>query len=162
VFLSTDAGAYGSLGAAHFAAHSPLARRAVALVSLDGIAGSVRPRIELSGLDGRSPPQALLRTASARIASETGRSPSLPRALTQLVSLGLPFGYGEQAPVLATRVPAIRISTAPDGGVVPGGDELSDLDSERLGQLGRASETLLTSLDQTVELPTSTNGAMYL
>jgi hypothetical protein len=162
VFLSTDAGAYGSLGAAHFAARSPLADRAVAVVSLDGIAGNVRPRIELSGLDGRSPPQALVRTATARISAETGGSPALPGALTQLVSLGLPFGYGEQAPLLTRRVPAIRISTAPDGGVVPGGDELAHLDSARLGQLGRASETLLTSLDQTVELPTSTNGAIYL
>jgi len=162
VFLSTDAGAYGSRGAAHFAAHSPLAERAVAVVSLDGIAGSERPRIELSGLDGRSPPQALVRTATARVATETGAAPGLPGALTQLVSLGLPFGYGEQAPVLARRLPAIRISTAPDGGVAPGGDELADLDSARLGQLGRASETLLNSLDQTVELPTSTNGALYL
>src|SRR6185503_16929189 len=59
VFLSTDAGAFGSLGAARFATHSPLARRAVAVVSLDGLAGRVRPRLELSGLDGRSPPQAL-------------------------------------------------------------------------------------------------------
>ena len=162
VFLSTDAGAEGPVGAAHFAAHSPLADRAVAVVSLDGIAGSVRPRLELSGLDGRSPPQALVRTATARVAVETGGSPSLPGALTQLVSLGLPFGYGEQAPLLARHVPAIRISTAPDGGVAPGGDELGELDSARLGQLGRASETLLTSLDQTVELPTSTNGAIYL
>ncbi len=162
VFLSTDAGAYGSLGAARFAAHSPLAEHAVAVVSLDGIAGSVRPRIELSGLDGRSPPQALVRTATARVSAETGSSPALPGALTQLVSLGLPFGYGEQAPMLGHDLPAIRISTAPDGGVAPGGDELGDLDSARLGQLGRASETLLNSLDQTVELPTSTNGALYL
>ena len=64
--------------------------------------------------------------------------------------------------MLGHDLPAIRISTAPDGGVAPGGDELGDLDSARLGQLGRASETLLNSLDQTVELPTSTNGALYL
>jgi hypothetical protein len=162
VFLSTDAGAFGSLGAARFAAHSPLAERAVAVVSLDGLAGSVQPRLELSGLDRRSPPQALVRTADARIAAETGRSPALPGALTQLVSLGLPFGYGEQAPLLGSHVPAVRIATEPDGGVAPGGDELGGLDSARLGQLGRASELLLTSLDQAVELPTSTDGAIYL
>ena len=162
VFLSTDGGAYGSLGAARFVSHSPLAERAVAVISLDGLAGNVRPRLEVSGLDGRSPPQALVRTASARVAAEIGRAPSLPGALTQLVALGLPFGYGEQAPILAEHVPAVRITTASDGGVAPGGDELAELDSARLGQLGRASETLLTSLDQTVELPTSTNGALYL
>jgi hypothetical protein len=162
VFLSTDGGAYGALGAARFVAHSPLARRAVAVVSLDGLAGRARPRLELSGLDGRSPPQALVRTAAARIASEEGREPSLPGVLTQLVTLGLPFGYGEQAPVLERRVPAIRIATGPDAGVSPGGDELADVDSTQLGRLGRASESLLNSLDQSVELPGTTNGAVYL
>ena len=70
-------------------------------------------------------PQALVRTATARVSAETGSSPALPGALTQLVSLGLPFGYGEQAPILGHHVPALRISTAPDGGVAPGGDELA-------------------------------------
>jgi hypothetical protein len=162
VFLSTDGGAFGSLGAARFASHSPLARRAVAVVSLDGLGGPSPPRLELSGLDGRSPPPALVRTASARIADETGRDPSLPGVLAQLVGLGLPFGYGEQSPVLGVHVPAIRIATGPDAGIPPGGDELSHLDSGRLGRLGRASEALLTSLDQAVELPTSTNGALYV
>jgi Peptidase family M28 len=162
VFLSTDADAYGSLGVARFAAHSPLARRAVAVVSLDGLGGRARPRLELSGLDGRSPPQALVRTASARIADEAGESPSLPGVLDQLVALGLPFGYGEQAPVLGRRIPAVRIATGPEADIPPGGDEFADLDSAQLGRLGRASETLLTSLDQTVELPTATNGALYL
>jgi hypothetical protein len=162
VFLSTEGGAYGALGAARFAARSPLARRAVAVVSLDGLAGRARPRLEVSGLDGRSPPQALVRTAAARIASEEGRDPSLPGLLTQLVALGLPFGYGEQAPMLARHVPAIRIATGPDAGVPPGGDELADVDSTQLGRLGRASESLLNSLDQSVELPTATNGAIYL
>jgi hypothetical protein len=162
VFLSTDGDAFGSLGAARFAAHSPLARRAVAVVSLDGLGGRARPRIELSGLNGRSPPQALVRTTSARIATETGQTPSLPGVLSQLVALGLPFGYGEQAPVLGEHIPSIRIATGPDAGVTPGGDELGGLDSSQLGRLGRASESLLASLDQTVELPTATNGAVYL
>ena len=162
VFLSTDGDAFGSLGAARFATHSPLARRAVAVVSLDGLAGDTRPRLEVGGLDGRSPPQALVRTATARIAAETGGPPALPGLLTQLVGLGLPFGYGEQAPVLGERTPAVRIATGPDAGVPPGGDERAALDSARLGQLGRASESLLNSLDQTVELPASTNGAIYL
>ncbi len=162
VFLSTDGDAYGSLGSARFVEHSPLARNAVAVVSLDGLAGASRPRLELAGLDRRSPPAALVRTAAARIATETGQAPALPGVLTQLVALGLPFGYGEQAAVLGGGIPAVRIATAPDAGVPPGGDELADLDSQRLGQLGRASETLLGSLDQAVELPTATKGAVYL
>jgi hypothetical protein len=163
VFLSTDAGAYGSLGAAHFADMSPLARRAVAVVSLDGLAGSARPRIELSGLDGRSPPPALVATATRRIAAETGAAPRLPAGLTQLVSLAMPFGYGEQSPLLTAEIPAIRITTASDAGTPAGrSDELAGLDRRRLGQLGRASETLLSSLDAAVEVPASTNGGVFL
>ncbi len=56
VFLSTDAGAYGALGAARFVATSPLARRAAAVISLDGLGGRTPTRLELSGLDRRSPP----------------------------------------------------------------------------------------------------------
>jgi hypothetical protein len=161
VFLSTDGGAYGSLGAARFAATSPLARRAVAVVSLDGLAGKAPARLELSGLRGHSPPPALVRTAAARIEAELGRAPARPGLLRQLVSLALPFGYGEQAPLLGAGIPAVRISTAADGGTPPGGDELAGIDASRLTQLGRASESLLTSLDTAVELPSTTAGELY-
>src|SRR5262245_13518796 len=162
VFLSTDGGAYGSLGAARFAAHSPLARRAVAAISLDGLGGAAPVRLELSGLDRRSPSPALVRTAEARIATETGREPGHLGVLNQLVSLALPFGYGEQAPALAGGIPALRITTASDGGTQPGEDELEDVSAARLGRLGRASESLLTSLDASVALPTSTNGGLFV
>ena len=162
VFLSTDGGAFGALGAARFADHSPLARNVVAVISLDGLAGTARTRLELAGLDGRSPPPALVRTATERIQNETGREPLRPGVLDQLVSLGLPFGYGEQAPLLRARLPAIRITTADDGGGPPGGDELEGLDEARLERLGRASESLLTSLDASVEIPSATPGALFL
>ena len=162
VFLSTDAGAYGALGAAHFAARSPFARRAAAIVSLDGLGGDAAPRLELSGLDGRSPPPALVETAARRIATEVGATPERPSALQQLVSLALPFGYGEQAPLLGRGDPTVRIATGSDAGTPSGADELESLDRRRLGQLGRASETLLSSLDAAVELPRSTDGALFL
>jgi hypothetical protein len=162
VFLSADGGAYGSLGAARFVAHSPLARRAVAVVSLDGLAAGTPARLELSGLAGRSPPAALVRTAAERIEAEAGSEPTRPGLLNQLVSLALPFGYGEQATVLGAGVPAVRIATASDGGTRPGEDELEDLRPARLLRLGRASEALLTSLDASVALPTSTDGGLFL
>jgi len=116
VFLSVDAGAYGSLGAARFASHSPLARQTVAVLSLDGLAGTAHPRLELAGLGSHSPPPALVRTADARIATELGSVPAHPGLLDQLVSLGLPFGFGAQAPMLGKGLPALRLTTAPDGG----------------------------------------------
>ncbi len=134
----------------------------MAVVSLDGLAGTARPRLELAGLGGQSPPPALVRTADARIAAETGGAPAHPGFLDQLVSLGLPFGYGAQAPLLGKRIPAIRLTTGSDGGTKPGADELAAIDREALTRLGRASETLLTSLDAAVELPTATGGALFL
>jgi Peptidase family M28 len=162
VFLSADGGAFGSLGVARFASRSPLARRAVAVVSLDGLAGRATPRLEIGGLGAHSPPPTLVGTADARIATESGSAPAHPGFLDQLVALGLPFGYGAQAPVLGDGIPAVRITTGSDGGTPPGGDEIGALDRTRLTQLGRASETLLTSLDAAVELPTTTGGALYL
>ena len=161
VFLSTDAGAYGSLGAARFAGRSPLAERAIAVVSLDGLAGGADARLELAGLERRSPPAAFVRTAEARIAAE-GPTAQLPGVLTQLVSLALPFAYGEQGPLLGVGVPALRVTTSSDAGTPPGGDELEGIDERRLGELGRAAESLLGSLDGAVELPGSTDGALFL
>ena len=162
VFLSTDGGAYGSLGAARFAARSPLARRATAFVALDGLAARTPVRLELAGLGRRSPPPAFVQTATARIAAELGAEPTRPGVLAQLVSLGLPFAYGEQAPLLGRGVPAIRVTTSHDGGVPPGADELEAVDTVRLEQLGRAAESLLASLDSAVEVPSGTAGTLYL
>ena len=162
VFLSTDGGAYGSIGIDRFVSTSALARRARALISLDGLAGGTPARLEIAGLARRSPPPALVRTAVARIAEETGLEPVQGGLLDQLVSLALPFGYGEQALALRAGIPALRIATAPDGGTPPGSDELAGLDAAQLERLGRASETLLTSLDGAVELPASTAGTLYV
>lgn len=162
VFLSSDAGAYGSLGIARFVARSPLAPRTVAVVALDGLAGKTPVRLELAGLGRRSPPPALVRTAAARTAAELGADALQPGLLTQLVALGLPFGYGEQAPLLGARIPAIRLTTSADGGARAGADELEGVDSQRLEQLGRAAESLLASLDTAVEIPSGTAATLYL
>ena len=161
VFLSTDGGAFGSLGAARFAG-SPLAARAAVVVSLDGLAGRRPTRVEVAGLDGRSPPPALVRTVEARITDEAGREPERSGLVEQLVALALPFGYGEQAPLLGARVPAIRITTAPDARVPAAGDGVETLAVARIEQLGRASEALLTSLDASVEIPATTSGALFV
>lgn len=162
VFLSTDGGAFGSLGAARFAATSPLRGRVAAVMSLDALAGRASPRIELAGLNGRSPTPALARTVDARVTTALGLAPIRPGVIAQLVSLGLPFGYGEQAPFLAAGMPAVRVGTARDGGSPPGADELEGLDPARLTLLGAAVEATLGSLDSAVELPRSTAGALFL
>lgn len=150
VFVSSDGGAYGALGARRFARTSALARRAVAVLSLDGIAGRAWPRVELAGPVSTSPAPALVRTATVRVGEQLGRRPATPGVLTQLVDLGLPFGYGEQASFLSRGRSAIRITTAPDVPDAP--DEADGVDRQRLGQLGRAAEATLASLDEAVQL----------
>ena len=83
VFVSTDGGAYGALGAAQFAERSPLAADVVAVISLDAIAGR-----------GRAPPPARRRPAALarararrrprrRVLEETGeRAARTERAAT--------------------------------------------------------------------------------
>ena len=161
VFLSSDGGAYGALGAERFATTSPLARQAVAVLTLDGLAGRAWPRLEIAAPASRSPAPALVRTATVRTSEQLAADPARPGLLTQLVDLALPFGYGEQAPFLVAGRSALRLSTAQDasGGA---GDEPEGLSAQRLGQLGRAAETTLASLDGAIQLSGRSAAFVYL
>ncbi len=161
VFLSSDGGEYGGVGALRFAATSPLRREIGAVVSLDGLGGHTDPRVAIASYEPRSPAAPLVRTVAARVAEQTGSEPLRPGWLAQLVDLALPFGYGEQAPFLAARIPAVRLGTAPER---PGGspDVASGVDRRLLTQLGRASEAILGSLDGAVVLSRATGGYVYL
>lgn len=162
VFLSSDGGAYGGYGAERFASTALLRDSLLAVVSLDGIAGQARPRLVLSGLGSRSPAPALVRTASVRIAEQTTREPARPDWLTQLVDLGIPFGYGEQAPFLGRGISAVRLATVGDGATDAATDTPDNLDVARFERLGRAAEALLSSLDSSVALAGGTEGSVYL
>ncbi len=161
VFLSSDAGDYGGIGAQRFARTYARPDDIAAVVSLDGLAGRAPPRIEIASYEPRSPAASLLRTVGTRVAEQTGEEPLRPGWLVQLVDLALPFGYGEQAPFLAAGMPAVRLGTGTEG---PGrtADVTSALDRARFAQLGRASEAILGSLDGAVELSRGTAGSIYL
>lgn len=163
VLVSTDAGAYGGAGARRFAASSEHADRALAVVVLDGIGRRGRPRIAISGDEPRSPARALVSTASARIAERVQVTPAIPSVLTQLVDLAIPFGSGEQAPFLARGIAAITITTEEPGDPeVPAGDTSGSLATERFGQLGRATEALLGSIDISVGSAFRTPDSLFL
>jgi len=162
IFLSSDGGAYGGFGAERFASSSPLRGSVRAVVSLDAIAGSARPRLEIAGLAPRSPAPALVRTADVRVADQLGSSPVWPGWLAQLVNLGIPFGYGEQAPFLGREISALRLTTDDDGGGAAAGDTPAGLDQRQFVRLGRAAESILASLDNGIDLAGGTNGYVYL
>jgi hypothetical protein len=162
IFLSSDGGAFGGFGAERFASTSPLRESVRAVVSLDALAGTARPRLEMAGFAPRSPAPALVRTADVRVADQLGRSPARPGWLAQLVDLGMPFGYGEQAPFLGRKISAIRLTTAADNGVGATSDTTARLDQAQFVLLGKAAESILASLDGGIDLAGGTAGYVYL
>jgi hypothetical protein len=162
VFLSADGGAYGGLGAARFADASPVRDRLSAVVVLDALSGPGDPRLEIAGDGPHSPAPSLVRTAAVRLAEELGEEPARPGLARQLVDLGIPFAFGEQAPFLGRRISALRITTADDSGAAEPTDTVEKLDPALIGRLGRGAQALLGSLDTDAELARTTSAYVYV
>ena len=160
VFVSTDGGAFGALGAARFAESSPYRGDTVAVISLGGIGGFGAPRLLIAGDTARSPAAALVRTAAVRVLEQSGSEPLRASALRQLLDLGFPFTLGEQGPFVARGIPALTLTTVPDGPSQGFAD--TRLNEVRLGELGRATQNLVGSLDAGLELTQGTTSYVYL
>ncbi len=163
VLVSTDAGAYGGAGVRRFAERSPYAEGAIAAVVLDGIGGRGRPRLAIAGDDARSPSRVLVETASARVEEHYGREPALPSLATQLVDLAIPFAAGEQGPLLGRGIATVTLTTHdPDDPGVPAGDTAAPLAVERFTRLGRATESLIGSVDASAGRVFPTHDSLFL
>jgi hypothetical protein len=160
VFVSTDGGTLGGVGAAHFAENSVYGENVDAVLNLDTIGGPGVPGLQLAGDQPRSTPGALVRTASARILEQTGREPRRPSALRQLLDLAFPFSLYEQAPFVGAGIPALTITTGGDRPPVPSHD--TTVNVARVGQIGRSAQALVGSLDQGLEIAPSTSSYVYL
>lgn len=159
-FVSTDAGAYGLLGARRLAQSSPQSEHVVAVIVLDSIASRKPPRLEIAGDGPRSPAPGLVATAEARLAEETGSTPEVPGALAQLVDLAFPFSLTEQYPFLAAHIPALTVTT--EGSRADEDARPRRLDAVALGRVGRAAEGLLASLDASLEPARGTSAYLYV
>src|SRR5919109_1326024 len=162
LFLSTDGGAFGGLGAAHFAAEAARQKDVVAVVNLDSLAGPGRPRLEIAGDTSRSPAASLVETAALRLLEQTGARPARPSALRQLLDLAFPFSLYEQAPFVGRGIPAVTLTSSGDRPTPAFGDTVERLDQIRLAQLGGSAQELLGSLDQGVDLTQGTSTYVYL
>ena len=162
LFLSTDGGAFGGLGAAYFIRHSPYRDRVVAVVDVDAIAGNGRPHLVFAGDGARFASAALVRTGAARIFEQTGTQPTRPSALAQLLDLAFPLTLYEQGPFVSHDVAAITVTTGGDRPPPAFGDIGERLNGTRLTGIGRASQALLGSLDDEVERAEGTSTYLYL
>lgn len=162
VFLSTDAGAFGGLGTVRFLERSPYRHDVAAAINLDVIAGPGRPRLEIAGDEPRSPAASFVATAAARLREQTGDAPGRVSAIGQLLDLAFPFSLYEQAPFVGRGIPAVTITSAgsrpPDTFL----DRSESLDLKTIGSIGTASQQLLTSLDQGLELAQGTTTYVFL
>ena len=161
VFLSTDGGAFGSLGAAHFAASRAYRGSIAAFVSLDALAGRGPPRLIFSGDEPRSPPVELVQTAAARVLEQTGDEPRHASARQQLIDLAFPFSLHEQAPLVARGIPAVTLTRGDERPEPALFDSPARIRPGRLAELGRSAQQLLVALDQGVELPASGGAYVY-
>jgi hypothetical protein len=162
LFVSTDGGAFGGLGAAWFAAHSPLRHDVGAVIDLDSVGGPGRIRLELGGDTPRTPSGTLVETAAARINAQIGRRPARPTLLRQLVDLGFPFSLYEQAPFITNGIGAVTLTTAGDNRPNPVGDTVTGLHVDKLNQVGRSAQDLLGTLDEGLEFAQGTSSFAYL
>jgi Peptidase family M28 len=168
VFVSTDGGSAGGLGAARFAAHPELLRglvgggTVVAVVNLDAIAGRGPPRLVFSGDAARSPAAKLVVTAADRVEAQAGRRPERPSALAQLVDLGFPFTLHEQGPFVARGTPAVTLTTGGERPAEPEGDTVDTLVPDRLGALGRAAQEVVLGLEAEAELARGTESYVHV
>ncbi len=161
VFLSTDGGAFGGLGIAHFIDRRRVPGNIVAVVNLDSIAGNGSPRLEIAGDQPRSPASTLVDTAAARIAEQTGSAPGRTSALGQLTDLAFPFSLYEQGPLVAHGIPAVTLTTGGDRPPDSFGDTPERLVRKRLTDIGLAAQRLVSSLDES-GVPGGSRSYVYL
>lgn len=162
IFVSTDGGSYGGLGAAYLAQDSAFRNNVLAVINLDSLVGSGPPRLEFAGDDSRSPAGVLLATADASIDDQSGRAATYTNAFEQLLDLAFPFSLYDQGPVLGSGVSALTLTSAGSRPPSNGDTEIDPAGEETLGVLGRSAQALITSLDGAAEVARGADSFIYL
>lgn len=162
LFVSTDGGSFGNLGAARLAGDPEFRRNVIAVVDLDSIAGHGRVRLQFAGDTPRSPAGELLSTADAAVLGQTGSRPTHPDALGQLVDLAFPFSFYDQGPFVGAGISGVTLTTAGDRPPTPATDTEAAFDATRLGAVGRSAQSLIGSLDAAAEVAQGTESYVYL
>jgi len=143
LFVSTSGSTVGNAGTRWFLSRFNDFKIEAAVV-LDGIGEGDGPVHAWAG--GRSSAQALELEALARTAiTRAGARPAaVPGLWSQLLRLAVPQTFGEQGPFIAAGVPAVTLSSRPDGPPVAAAVP----DADRLGQAGNIALGLLGALDE--------------
>ncbi|MGD0167897.1 MAG: M28 family peptidase [Gaiellaceae bacterium] len=153
VFLSTDGGAFGAIGATHYAQLPSTQKHVAAVVVLDSVAGPGPVRVLLNGDAPRSPAPVIVATVFQLLSEQPGAVVTHASSFDQLLDLAFPFSLYEQAPFIARGIPAVTITTAIDRPPSPLEDTIASISpgsaaAAHLALIGRATEQILAALDQ--------------
>jgi hypothetical protein len=149
VFVSTDAGSDGALGAKRFAddylERSPA--DGVVVIFQPGSATPTQPSLVIASDGPQSVSAQVSRTAAVALTDQTSRAPQGQTAFGELARLALPSGLGEQAPLIERGIPAVALSSAGERALPVSGDQPADLSPDTLGAYGRAALQLVATID---------------
>src|ERR671935_969624 len=159
VFVATDGGAFGAVGARRFA--ETHRAHVLDVIDLTTLASRGPPRLVLAGTEPRSASPRVVETASQRVLDQAGTRPRRPGALAQLIDLAFPFTLDEQGPLLARGLPAVTLTSGGERPPPAFTDQPGRLDSVPLQQLGRAAQQTLRWLDSGAELAPGTATYLY-
>jgi hypothetical protein len=160
VFLSTDGGSFGGLGARRFARRAPF--HILAAINLTAIGGAGPVRIAIAGDAPRSPAASLVVTAGRRVLEQTGKQTRRAGALEQLLDLAFPFTLYDQGPFVARGIPALTLTTAGERPPEAFTDRATSLKGGKLAATGRTVQELIGSLDQGLELAQGTTSFIWI
>jgi hypothetical protein len=149
VFVSTDAGSDGALGAKQFADEYPQRNQIDGIVVLaqPGSATPAQPSL-LDASDGsESASSQLARTARVALTDQTGSAPEGESVFGELARLALPSGLGEQAVLIDRGIAAVGLSSAGERPLRVSQDQSDDLSPATLGDFGRAALQLTATVD---------------
>jgi hypothetical protein len=168
VFVSLDGGLAGNAGAVELARQgespaSPFSpARALAVVNLDTLGTTGRPRLLFGGDGGVFASPVLVATADARALDVTGERARTHDPFTQLLVLAAPVTLTDEAPLVASGVSALTITTGGARPVAPPANGPDQLDAPSLEAAGSTAQQLVSTLDGSADVASGTDAYVYL
>lgn len=150
VFVSTDGGSAGAVGAREFADAFPgrdLIDAAIVL-SAPGVRQLRQPFLSPWSADDRSTSIQLVRSAASAIADQVGERSGAEGAFGHLVRLAFPSGLGEAAVLIADGVDAIQITGSGERPPPLSADGAGSISATSLDRFARVTLSLLLALDE--------------
>lgn len=156
VYAGLDAGTWGHVGAARFAA-SPLGRRdsVVAAVSIDHVANGAASGVAIAGVgQGGGYAPLWLRVAAADVLTHDGTRARDAGFFEEWYLRTIRLSGSDQGPLVAHGIPAVNLGTVPADRAYAAflyhtpGDRVETLEPRAFGMLGAGVERLVLSLDR--------------